>query len=114
MKIAFSAKGKDWEAPLDQRFGRAQGFVIYDDKTQELTWHDNHQNVMASQGAGIQAAQNVAELDAQVIITGHTGPKAFNTLKKANIRILLAKEEANLKQAYENFVKGELQEQTEE
>lgn len=114
MKIVFSSKGNDWNAQLDQHFGRAQGFVLLDEESQEMTWHDNQQNVMASQGAGIQAAQNVAQLGAELVITGHTGPKAFNTLKKAQIRIMLAPKDITLEQTYEMYRAGKLEEQTQE
>ena len=32
MKIAFTAKGTDWDAEIDPRFGRTQYIIIYDDE----------------------------------------------------------------------------------
>ncbi len=31
MKIAITATGKDMTSEVDSRFGRAKGFIIYDD-----------------------------------------------------------------------------------
>ncbi|MFA8436012.1 MAG: NifB/NifX family molybdenum-iron cluster-binding protein [Marinifilaceae bacterium] len=111
MKIVFSAKGKDWDAPTDPSFGRAQGFLLFDEEKNELSWHSNEQNVMASQGAGIQAAQNVANLGAEVLVTRYAGPKAYRTLKKSSIQIYSISEEMSVRDAYEKFKAGELVEQ---
>lgn len=87
MKIAFTTSGNDLNAQLDNRFGRAPKFLIYnlEDDTFEVV--DNNQNLNAAQGAGIQAAQNVARLGVKAIVTGHCGPKAFRVLAAAGIKI---------------------------
>lgn len=92
MKIAISAKGKDVDSKLDARFGRAVGFIVYDSDAGECTFIDNFQNLEASQGAGIQAAQSIVDQGVEVLITGHCGPKAFKVLKSAGIKIYLATE----------------------
>ena len=38
MKIAFTAAGTDLTAPLDDRFGRAAGFLLYDLETGAKRW----------------------------------------------------------------------------
>ena len=48
---------------------------------------DNTQNMRAPQGAGVQAAQTISQLGAECLITGHCGPRAFQALKAAGIRI---------------------------
>lgn len=85
MKIAITTSGNDLSAPLDQRFGRAARFLVYEteNKTFELT--DNSQNLNAAQGAGIQAAQNAAATGAKAVISGHFGPKAFRILSASKI-----------------------------
>jgi len=87
MKIAFTTSGKDLNAPLDSRFGRALQFLIYDLETNTFDVEDNNQNLNAAQGAGIQSAQNIARLGVKALVTGHCGPKAFRVLVAAGIKI---------------------------
>lgn len=87
MKIAVTAQGRDLNAPIDPRFGRAKFFVIADTETSEFSAADNTQNLNAAQGAGIQAGRNVVELGVKAVITGHVGPKAFTTLQAGGIAI---------------------------
>lgn len=87
MTIAITSLGETVESPVDQRFGRARFFVLYELQNGEWCVHGNRQNLEAAQGAGIQAAQRVAELGAEAVITGHCGPKAFATLQAAGIDI---------------------------
>ena len=89
MKIAVPAQNGDLDAKVDMRFGRAKFFVLVDPDTWEFGVVDNKQNIQASAGAGIQAAQIVANHDADVVISGNCGPKAFRTLKAADIKIFV-------------------------
>ena len=108
MKIAISSGGKDLDSNIDLRFGRAFGFIIYDLNTNEYKFTDNIQNLEASQGAGIQAAQTVVNSDVEVLITGHCGPKAFKVLSSADIKIYTAAE-STLKEIIEKFKNNELE-----
>ncbi|MGM0443841.1 MAG: NifB/NifX family molybdenum-iron cluster-binding protein [Fibrobacterota bacterium] len=87
MKIAISSDGTGPEDPVQKRFGRAKNFVIY--STEDETYHPvaNTQSLNAAQGAGIQSAQRIVENGAEVLISGHCGPKAFAVLKQAGVRI---------------------------
>ncbi|MBI4725703.1 NifB/NifX family molybdenum-iron cluster-binding protein [candidate division TA06 bacterium] len=87
MKIAFSTSGDDLNAPLDSRFGRTPKFLIYDLENKSFEIIDNKQNLNAAQGAGIQSATTVSKSGAQALVTGHCGPKAFQVLKEAGIKV---------------------------
>lgn len=87
MKIALTTSGNDLNAPLDGRFGRTPKFLIYDTETDTFEIVDNKQNLNAAQGAGIQAAQNIARAGAKALITGHCGPKAFRVLQAAGVKV---------------------------
>lgn len=87
MKITVTTQGPTLDSAMDPRFGRTKCFLLVDTDTGEFSAHDNVQNLNAPQGAGIQAAQNVARLGATAVLTGHVGPKAFTTLQAANIAI---------------------------
>ena len=87
MKIVFTTAGSNLDAPMDSRFGRAPGFLIYDLDSGTFEMADNRQKMGAAQGAGIQAAETVARLGAKALVTGHCGPKAFRVLRAAGIAI---------------------------
>lgn len=87
MKVVITSQGTTLESPVDPRFGRARYFLLVDTETNQVTAHDNVQNLNAPQGAGIQAAQTVARLGAEAVLTGNVGPKAFTTLQAAGIAI---------------------------
>lgn len=104
MKIAFTSTGKNWDSQLDSVFGRAAGYILIDDKTNEINWHSNSSNRNAGHGAGVQAGQNVAGLGANVVITGgDIGPKAADVLKKAGINIFTNAGNISVKEAYEAY-----------
>lgn len=108
MKIAFSTSGNDIEAPLDERFGRAARFLIYDDEGDRVEWIENGQGAEAAQGAGIQAAQAIVRSGAQALVTGHCGPKAFRVLAAAGIHVYLANA-TTVSKALDAFRAGKLE-----
>lgn len=87
MKLAITAERGSLDSPVDPRFGRARYFLLVDTETDAYTVHDNLQNLNAPQGAGIQAAQAIARLGAEALLTGHVGPKAYTTLQAAGIPV---------------------------
>ena len=87
MRIAVTALGPGIEADVDPRFGRARYFVMVDTQGGSVTSVDNTVNLDAAQGAGIQAGRKIVELGAEVVLTGHVGPKAFDTLQAGDVRI---------------------------
>ncbi len=107
MKVAFTTSGDSLEAPLDSRFGRAPKILVYDLDRQTFEITDNTQNLNAAQGAGIQAAQNVARTGATHLVTGHCGPKAFKVLKAAGIAIYTT-DAASVADALDRFRAGSL------
>jgi len=86
MKIAITSQGRDMNAQIDPRFGRCQYFIIVDLDTKSFEVLDNA-NISAGSGAGISAAQNVAEKEVKAILTGTVGPNAFQGLSAAGIEI---------------------------
>lgn len=92
MKIVVSASGNTPDAQVDPRFGRASWFIAVDGETGAFQAHENSQNLNAAQGAGIQAAQTASRLGADVVITGHCGPKAFKTLSAAGVKVVVGAE----------------------
>lgn len=87
MKIAFTTSGDNLGAPLDNRFGRAAKFLVYDLDADSFEILDNIQNLNAAQGAGIQSAEAVVRSGAECLVTGHCGPKAYRVLSAANVKV---------------------------
>lgn len=108
MKIAFTTSGNNLESPLDQRFGRAAAFLVYDTDTEAYILIDNTQNLNAAQGAGIQSAQHVVNAGVSALITGHTGPKAFAVLQAAGIDVYLSSN-ATVREALKAWKHGSLE-----
>jgi len=107
MKIGIPATGETLEAVIDPRFGRCKFFVIVDTDTMEVRAVSNSGG-KAGEGAGIQAAQTLANEDVQAVIGANFGPNAFMTLKYADIKVYNG--EGTVLQVIEQFKKGELQE----
>ncbi len=95
MKLAISITGQSLDSPFDARFGRAESFCLVDTDTGDWTAHANPA-LSASGGAGVQAAQFIARLGAQAVVSGAYGPKAYDTLSAANIQPLLAPDNDSL------------------
>lgn len=87
MKIAISSKGKDLDAEVDPRFGRAAYLMVVDTDTLEYEVIDNSTNINSFKGAGINAAASIAEKGAKVLLTGFCGPNAFKTLDAAGVKV---------------------------
>ena len=107
MKIAVSATGNSMDSQMDQRFGRAASFIIVQTETMEFEALDNKASASAG-GAGISAAQMIADKDVKAVITGNVGPNAMNVLKAASIEIFKGLN-ATVKENVEQYNKGTLE-----
>jgi predicted Fe-Mo cluster-binding NifX family protein len=108
MKICVSSTGKNLDAFVDQRFGRCQYFLIVDTETMKIK-NISNEGVLASGGAGIQAAQIVTKEEVDSVITGNIGPNAFQILQAAGIKVYTGVE-GTIKETIEKYSKGELKE----
>ena len=111
MKIAFSTSGESLDAPLDARFGRAPRFLLYDLDAGLARLLDNEVSRASSQGAGIQAADSVVRAGAGAVVTGHCGPKAFQVLHAAGVRVFSC-HAATVGEALSQYRSGTLAEQS--
>ncbi len=107
-KIAVSSEGPALEDRVDPRFGRAAGFVIVDPQTEGLQYLDNGASQTLARGAGIQAAELVANSGAKVVLTGYVGPKAFQALAAAGIQVGQDLGGLTVGQALERFRAGQV------
>ncbi len=109
MKIAFTAKGIEWDSAMDPRFGRTEFLLIYDDQSEDLTSLDNRSIANVAHGAGPQTAQKLFELNPEILITGNgPGGNAARALEQSGIKIYIGAGSMVVKQAYEAFKNGGL------
>ena len=109
MKIAVTSQGADLSSTVDPRFGRAKYFIVVDTEGDCFDAVNNAQNLNAAQGAGIQAAQNIANCGVEAVVTGHVGPNAFRTLSAAGIKVLVGAK-GTVAESLESFKAGKLEE----
>ena len=106
MKICVTSMGDNLDSDVDPRFGRCKYFLIIDTDSMNIKAISND-SLMASGGAGIQAAQTVAKIGAGTVITGNIGPNAFQTLKAAGIKVITGVS-GGIKDVVDRFNRGEL------
>ena len=106
--IAVTSDGPTLEDPVDPRFGRAAGFIIIDPETMTFQYVENGAAQVRAQGAGIQAAETVARAGATAVLTGYVGPKAFQALSAAGIRIAQNLENLSVREAIERYKSGDV------
>jgi predicted Fe-Mo cluster-binding NifX family protein len=105
-KICVSATGSSIDSQIDPRFGRCAYFIIADPDTMD---YQNMPNAAyeSPHGAGIQAAQAVANERVQAVITGIVGPNAHRVLSAAGIEIITGVS-GTVKNAIQRYKNGEL------
>jgi predicted Fe-Mo cluster-binding NifX family protein len=106
MRIAVSATAPHLDAVLDPRLGRCQYFLIVDTESMESEAIENPA-IMAAGGAGIQAAQLIAEKGAEAVITGNCGPNAFQVLSAAGVPVFVGAS-GSVRDVVEAYKKGKL------
>jgi predicted Fe-Mo cluster-binding NifX family protein len=107
-KVAVTSEGPGLQDRVDPRFGRAGGFVIVDVETMATQYVDNGQAQTLSQGAGIQAAELIANSGAIVLLTGSVGPKAFQALNAVGIKVGIDLGNITVQEAVQMYKEGKV------
>ena len=112
MKIAVTASdNRGLSAEIDSRFGRTPYFAVIETDNMKVDFIDNKAGSTAS-GAGVKAAQIMADLGVEAVISGNFGPKAFQGLQAAGIKLFSVKE-GSIEDAVDGYKAGRLQELSE-
>lgn len=106
MIIAIPADEKKPDSNVCASFGRAPYFLIYNTETKESKFIDN---IAAGSrgGAGIKAAQTIADNKADALLTPRCGQNAADVLNSANIKIYKTTA-SSVKENIDAFVAGTL------
>ena len=83
MRIAIPVKGEKVTDLINERFGRSENLLVYDEGNIQVI---QNQAVSAASGAGVKTSQLVSKQNIDVVIALHVGPKAFQVLEAADIR----------------------------
>lgn len=112
MKIAISSTGKTLESEVDARFGRCPYFLIVEIEENKIKDFKAIENTAKAQmgGAGITAAEIVANEKPDTIITANLGPRAFQVFNQFKIKIYQG--QGKIKKVVEDFVEGKLKKMT--
>jgi len=104
----ISATGKDKNSIVDEKFGRAEHYIIYDSSKDAF---NNLVNTAQSgaHGAGPKAAQIAIDHGVDIILTGNLGPKAMRVIEHTNIKAYYLKEKTVLENV-QSFLKDDLEE----
>ena len=89
MKIALPIESKSSDIPVCPSFGRAAFFAIYDTETKTYEFIKN-EAAESQGGAGIKAAQALADNKINVLITFRCGQNAAEVLNNADIKMYKA------------------------
>ncbi|MEA3230117.1 MAG: NifB/NifX family molybdenum-iron cluster-binding protein [archaeon] len=110
MKVAISSTGENPDSNVADVFGRCPYFLIVDINDKKTEGFEAIKNASADQagGAGISAAQTVAEKDVNAVITGNVGPRALDVFKQFDIEIYTFDGDGTAKEVLQKFIDGKL------
>ena len=110
MKIAISSTGENLDGNISDTFARCPYFIFAEIENAQIVKFEAIENTSANQvgGAGISAAQLVAEKKVEAVITSNLGPRAADVLSQLNIKAY--KVSGSIKEAVRQFIDGKLEE----
>ncbi len=95
-----NSKGVDSE--VDDRFGRAGYFLVYDLDTDQVVSIEENQHKSGAQGVGIAVSNQVIQSGCQLAIGAQPGPKADSILRQGKIEFFKA-ENCTAAEAIKNY-----------
>ncbi|MCD6234987.1 MAG: NifB/NifX family molybdenum-iron cluster-binding protein [Candidatus Marinimicrobia bacterium] len=90
MKILFPSTGENLDSEMDNRFARADWFVVVDTETMEsyALWNGEKEG---GHGVGRVVAQYVMDAGVDMVVAPQIGPKAMSALESAGVRTITGK-----------------------
>ncbi len=111
MRIAIAAAGRELDSPMDFHFGRCPYFLIVEVEGNTISLVKAIENTATHQrgGAGVTAAQIVANEKADAVVAGAFGPRAFDVLIQVGTRMFVGVE-GSVEENARLFAQGKLKE----
>ncbi len=107
MKIAIPSKGNDLQSEVDERFARAEGFIIYNDESKDFKFLSN--SMSDAHGAGPKAVQKLVEEGINILIIPGLGNNAFEAIKASGIKAYFSIK-GTVKENLDKYFEGSLEE----
>lgn len=110
MKIAVSSMDKTIDGSVSDVFGRCPYFVIAEIEKGKIEKTEIIKNESTGQmsGAGMSAAQLMAEKNVNAVITGNVGPRALDVLEQFNIKVYSGN--GAITEVLQKYIDGKLKE----
>jgi predicted Fe-Mo cluster-binding NifX family protein len=92
MRIAISSDGNSLESKVDERFGRCKYFLIVDveDKNIKNSKAVLNEAAQEAHGAGVRAAELLAQMNVDVLLSNKVGPNAESILNRVGVKLFNA------------------------
>lgn len=89
MKVAVASTGNNIDSEISPVFGRCPYFIIAEIENGEIKNESAIENMAKNEqrGAGIKAAQFIANQDVKTLISASVGPNAFDIIKQVGIKV---------------------------
>ena len=107
MKIAVCAKTTGMDAQADDRFGRAEYYVIFDTETRSSETFENPAKGEPA-GAGGSAVRFISQQGAQAVLAPELGPKAVDALRAFELAAFRYTEKKTVRETIADFLDGKL------
>ncbi|MCK4831040.1 NifB/NifX family molybdenum-iron cluster-binding protein [bacterium] len=109
MKLVLSSTGESLDSQVDVRFGRCPFFIIAEIENSKIkkTRAIENKAMMQGGGAGITAAQIIANEEIDVVIIINIGPKAVDIFQQLEIEVYQGNQ-GTVKENIQQFIDGKL------
>ncbi len=87
MRVCIPAEAPSISANIDEHFGRANFFAIYDTQTKTIQFIENP-GCHSNSGAGPSAVQQILKHNVKIVIAYRIGPKAMDVLLSNGIQFI--------------------------
>jgi len=101
-------RGRQFERRGGATFRSSTLVPLVDPETMEFEAVENTQSTQLAQGAGIQAAENIAKHNPAAVLTGNCGPKAFRVLQSAGVGVVVGVK-GKIEEAVRAYARGDYQ-----
>ncbi len=107
MKIMITSRGETLDSPMDERYGRAEYFIVYNTENDQFEAVKNP-FLNDKGGVGISVAKFTIEQGIDALISGSFGPNAQDVISGSNIKLYQAKG-GSIKEIVELFKNNKLE-----